>query len=79
VLSDRRLVRELIDKRGAIYNSRPPFFVAERYVARDPANIPLVVFMPSGDKWRLCRKLLAQCFNEAKVEKEYVGIVEAER
>jgi cytochrome P450 len=34
--------------------------------------------MPSGDKWRLCRKLLAQCFNESKVEKEYVGIVDAE-
>ncbi|KAB2101539.1 Cytochrome P450 monooxygenase [Alternaria gaisen] len=78
VLSDRRLVRELIDKRGATYNSRPPFFFAEHYIARDPANIPLVVFMPSGDKWRLCRKLYAQCFNEAKVEKEYVEIVEAE-
>jgi cytochrome P450 len=34
--------------------------------------------MPSGDKWRLCRKLLAQCFNEGRVDKEYVGIVEAE-
>lgn len=34
--------------------------------------------MPSGEKWRLCRKLLAQCFNEAKVDKEYVGLVEAE-
>jgi len=34
--------------------------------------------MPSGEKLRLCRKLLAQCFNEAKVEKEYIALVEAE-
>lgn len=40
--------------------------------------MPLVVFMPSGEKLRLCRKLLAQCFNEAKVEKEYIGLVDAE-
>jgi hypothetical protein len=51
VLNDRRLVYELIKKRGSTYNSRPPFFVVEGYVAQDPANIPLVMFMPSGDKW----------------------------
>jgi cytochrome P450 len=78
VLTDRRLIRELIDKRGTIYNSRQNVFIINRYVARDPANIPLVIFLPSGDKLRLCRKLLNQYFNETRVEQKYVPIIEAE-
>ncbi|KAF1829297.1 cytochrome P450 2D18 [Decorospora gaudefroyi] len=78
VITDRRLVRGLVDKKGAIYSSRPDFFFARRYVSRDPANIPLVVFLPFGDKLRLCRKLLAQQFNEARVEQQCLPIIEAE-
>jgi cytochrome P450 len=78
VLTDRRLIRELVDKKGAIYNSRPSNFLVERYVARDPANIPLVICSPSGPKLRLCRKILMQHFNEARVEEHQVPIIEAE-
>jgi cytochrome P450 len=78
VLTDRRLIRELVDKKGAVYSSRPDNFVVQRYVARDPANIPLVIFSPSGPKLRLCRKILMQHFNEARVEEQQVPIIEAE-
>ncbi|KAF1939540.1 cytochrome P450 2D18 [Clathrospora elynae] len=78
VLSDRRLIREFIDKKGAIYGSRPDMYVPTRYVARDPANIPLVIFLPYGDKLRLCRKLIMQHFSEGRVEQQYMPLVEAE-
>ncbi|KAH7388705.1 cytochrome P450, partial [Pyrenochaeta sp. MPI-SDFR-AT-0127] len=75
VLTDRRLIRELFDKRGAIYNSRPQSFIGKTYLTPGDSNI---VFLPYSDRLRLCRKLIMHHFNEARVEQRYMGLVEAE-
>jgi cytochrome P450 len=67
-----------VDKKGAIYNSRPENFIVQRYVSRDPANNPLLVFSQYGEKLRLGRKILSQHFNEVLVEEKQVPIIEAE-
>ncbi|KAK7906571.1 cytochrome P450 [Apiospora marii] len=53
VLNSDIAVKELIDRRGAIYSSRP-----EAYVAQDILSGGLrILFMPSNGPWMLARKI----------------------
>ena len=74
ILTDRRLVKELIDKRGSIYSDRPRSYVFHDLITGGDH----VLVARYGPKWRMCRKLIAQHFGEGVVDREHVRVVEAE-
>ncbi|KAK6422940.1 hypothetical protein LTR95_016609, partial [Oleoguttula sp. CCFEE 5521] len=73
VLTSPRLVKQLLDKKSAIYASRPVSYVANSISGGDH-----ILLMQYGDQWRATRKLLHGCLREGVVEKEYGGLQEAE-
>ncbi|KAI0174355.1 putative cytochrome P450 [Pestalotiopsis sp. NC0098] len=59
VLSSDLAIKDLIDKRGAIYSSRP-----EAYIAQDILSGGLrVLFMPNAGVWSMARKLVHRILN----------------
>ncbi|CAG8422833.1 unnamed protein product [Penicillium salamii] len=54
ILNRAKDVRELFDKRGAIYSSRPPNHIGNELITRD--NVHLLL-MPYGQEWRKQRKI----------------------
>ncbi|KAG2419536.1 hypothetical protein HFD88_004332 [Aspergillus terreus] len=54
ILNKAKDVRELFDKRGAIYSSRPPNHIGNELITRD--NVHLLL-MPYGQAWRNQRKI----------------------
>lgn len=59
VLSSDVAIKDLIDKRGAIYSSRP-----EAYIAQDILSGGLrVLFMPNAGVWSTARKLVHRILN----------------
>ncbi|OQN96160.1 hypothetical protein B0A48_18075 [Cryoendolithus antarcticus] len=73
VLTSPRLVKQLLDKKSAIYASRPVSYVANLISGGDH-----ILLMQYGDQWRATRKLLHGCLREGVVEKEYGALQEAE-
>lgn len=74
VLTDRRLVRQLLDRRSALYSDRAPSFVAhELGLAGD-----LSLQMRHGPTWRRVRRVLNEHIKEVAVERRHVPMVEAE-
>ncbi|KAF4953190.1 hypothetical protein FGADI_6165 [Fusarium gaditjirri] len=54
VLNTDQIVKELVDKRGGIYSSRP-----ESYIGQDVLSGGLrVLFMPDNEVWKMARKLV---------------------
>ena len=74
VLTDRRLVRELLDKRGGIYSDRPTSHVIQNLVT----NGDYVLTMDYNSDWRKMRKLIHQEFTESMCEKEHITLQNAE-
>jgi cytochrome P450 len=74
VLTDRRLVKELIDKRSAIYSDRPTSYVIQKLVT----NGDYMLTMKNDADWRKLRKLIHQQFNESMCETEHVKLQNAE-
>ncbi|KAF2491503.1 putative cytochrome P450 [Lophium mytilinum] len=74
VLTDRRLVKEMLDKKSSIYSGRPVSHVGHTLIT-DGDHI---LTMNYGSLWRNYRKLVHQFFNESVVEKSYVTLVNAE-
>ncbi|MBE3042853.1 cytochrome P450 [Candidatus Bathyarchaeota archaeon] len=73
VITDRRLVKEVIDKKSSIYSSRPPSYLANLIGGGDH-----LLLMQYGPQWRSLRKLIHQHFMESMVEKTHVHIQNAE-
>lgn len=73
VLTSPRLVRQLLDKKSAIYNHRPPSHVGNIIAGGDH-----LLLMQYSDQWRTCRKLVHQYFMEQMVVKHHVKTVNAE-
>ncbi len=73
VLSDRRLVKELVDKKGHIYSNRPHSIVGDLVTGGD--SILLENYTPY---WRLCRKLFHQTFMTAECDRVHTRVIEAE-
>ncbi|KAH9990898.1 cytochrome P450 [Xylariaceae sp. FL0662B] len=67
VLNNWKVVRDLLDQRGAVYSSRPYVPIVE-YVVPPPGDIHLV-FMPYGPKWRKTRKTFTDFLKDSEVEK----------
>ncbi|KAL4914788.1 cytochrome P450 [Aspergillus aurantiobrunneus] len=53
VLNHWRDVQELLEKRGHIYSSRPPNYIANELICKDHTHI---LFAPYGDGWKALRK-----------------------
>ena len=74
VVTDRSLVKALIDKKSSIYSDRPASYVSHDLITRGDHTL----VMNQGDKWRLFRKLMHQQFNEGKCEKQHIVLQNAE-
>ncbi|KAF2141156.1 uncharacterized protein K452DRAFT_359514 [Aplosporella prunicola CBS 121167] len=74
VITDRRLVKQLLDKKGNLYSDRPNVYVWSELITGGDH----LLMMKHGEKWRLLRRLIHSHFNEARVAREHVRLVEAE-
>lgn len=74
VLTSRRLIRELLDKRSAKYSHRPPSYVSYDLISQGEHFL----VMQYGPLWRTFRKIAHQHFMESVVEKNYVPVQNAE-
>ena len=74
VLTDRSLVKALIDKKSSIYSNRPASHVSHDLITRGDHTL----VMHQGEKWRTFRKLIHQYFQESKCEKQHVRLQNAE-
>lgn len=73
VLTDRRLVKDLIDRKSALYNQRPPSHVSQLITNGDH-----LLVMDHGETWRACRRLIHQNFKEQKCETDHIPLIQAE-
>lgn len=74
VLTDRRLVKQLIDKKSSIYSNRPASYVGNNLITGGDH----ILIMDYGDLWRTFRKVIHQDFMEAMVVKQHTKLVNAE-
>jgi hypothetical protein len=74
VITDRRLVKELVDKKSSIYNGRPESYVGNGIITGGDH----LLAMDYGELWRAFRKVIYQHFKETMVEKEHTKVVNAE-
>ncbi|KAH7130812.1 putative cytochrome P450 [Dendryphion nanum] len=74
VLTDPRLIKQLIDKKGSIYSDRPKSYVGNELITGGNH----VLLMHYSDRWRRFRKLMQHQFNEGRVERDHVQLIEAE-
>ncbi|CAE6462497.1 unnamed protein product [Rhizoctonia solani] len=70
---DGTLVRQLLDKRGAIYSNRPLDLVTEIAGRGDH-----LLFQQDTNKWRTPRKLIVQHYSPRVAKTEHVRLQEAE-
>ncbi|KAK3702421.1 hypothetical protein LTR37_014887 [Vermiconidia calcicola] len=73
VITSKRLVKELIDKKSSIYSERPKSYVANLISGGDH-----ILLMDYGQQWRGTRKLLHGTLMEKVVEDQHLKIQEAE-
>jgi cytochrome P450 family 619 len=74
VLTDRRLIKQLLDKKSNISSDRPPSFVSHDLITGGEH----LLVMQYGNTWRSFRKLIHQYFMESIVEKEHIVLQNAE-
>ena len=73
VISNRKLIKDLLDKKSNIYSNRPASIVARLITQGDH-----LLVMDYGDTWRKIRKLVHQYFMEPMCEKQHIHIQHAE-
>src|SRR5690242_19876118 len=73
VITDWKIVKDLLDKKSTIYSHRPPSIVADLITKGHH-----VLMMQYGDRWRKMRKLIHEMLRESRCEKEHVEVQEAE-
>ncbi|KAJ8122063.1 hypothetical protein ONZ43_g1645 [Nemania bipapillata] len=69
VINNWKVARDLLDQRGAIYSSRPPFLAAPM-VMPPPGDYHLAM-LEYGPKWRKERKTMMDFVKESEIEKRY--------
>ena len=74
VLTDRRLVKQLIDKKSSIYSNRPPSYVGNGLITGGDH----LLVMDYGNTWRAFRKVVHENFKETMVVNEHTKLVNAE-
>ena len=73
VVTDRRLVKTLLDKKSSLYSERPRSFVSDVITRGDH-----LLVMKHGERWRQIRKLVHQHFMESMCERQHVVLQDAE-
>ncbi|KAI7323021.1 putative cytochrome P450 [Hortaea werneckii] len=73
VITDPRLVKQLLDKKSSKYAERPRSYVANLIAGGDH-----ILLMDYGNQWRETRKLFHSQFTEKMVESEHIKVQEAE-
>lgn len=74
VLTDRRIVKQLLDKRSGLYSDRPASFVAHELGLGGDLSLQ----MRYGATWQRVRRVLNEHVKEVAVERQHVPLVEAE-
>lgn len=74
VLTDRKLVKALLDRKSSVYSNRPASYVSHHLITRGDHTL----VMNQGDKWRTFRKLIHQHFQESRCQKQHIGLQNAE-
>jgi len=74
VLTDRRLVKELLDRKSSIYSNRPLSYVSHDLITGGDH----LLVMDYGETWRLFRKIIHQRFKEQVCETEHITLQNAE-
>lgn len=74
VLTDRRIIKQVMDKRAAITSNRPDQTVGQKLVTEGDH----ILMMNSSPLLRTCRKLIHTDFTESMCEREHVQIQHAE-
>ncbi|KAL2061480.1 hypothetical protein VTL71DRAFT_6857 [Oculimacula yallundae] len=75
VLTDRRLVKELMDKKHAVSSNRPHIEMLQTTLYK---NDDLLLMQPSDIRWRTGRKFLHQNFRSTTVENTHMPLINAE-
>ena len=73
IVSDRKIVRELLDRKSSLYSRRPFTSVSDIITQGDH-----MLVMDYSKTWQLMRKLSHQYFMEDVCEKQHVQVQEAE-
>ncbi|KAI7658152.1 putative cytochrome P450 [Hortaea werneckii] len=73
VITDPRLVKQLLDKKSSKYAERPRSYVANLIAGGDH-----ILLMDYGNQWCETRKLFHSQFTEKMVETEHIKVQEAE-
>jgi|SRR5690242_3422982 len=73
VVTDRRMIKELVDRKSNVYSHRPQSLVSHLITNSDH-----LLVMQYGDRWRQLRKTVHQYFMESKCEKDHWKVQEAE-
>jgi cytochrome P450 family 619 len=74
VLTDRRLVKQLIDKKSGIYSNRPHSFVSHNLITGGDH----ILIAHYGKTWQQYRKYIHQHFMERIVEEDHLPVQQAE-
>lgn len=74
VLTDRRIIKQLMDKRSAISSNRPTSEVSQKLVTQ----YDHLLWMDKTPTWQLLRRLIHQDLTESLCEKEHTEIQHAE-
>lgn len=75
VISDRRLVKELMDKRSSVTGNRPQSFIMQRMVYDDD---DIILMQADDPHWKVARRLMHQNFSASSVMKNHVPLLECE-
>lgn len=75
VISDRRLVKELMEKRGSVTSNRPKSYIMDRMLY----NGDDIILMQANDPHlKMARRFMHQKFMSSMVEKSHMSLLEAE-
>lgn len=74
VLTDRRIIKQVLDKRSAISSNRPVNMVAQQLITEGDH----MLWMDNTPAWRLFRKLIHQDLTESLCNRQHVKLQQAE-
>jgi cytochrome P450 len=73
ILSDRRIIKEVLDKNSSVSSNRPDLLVAHTITGDDH-----LLFMNYGPEWKLFRRLLHQEFMSSRCDNVHIETQNAE-
>lgn len=74
VLTDRRLIKQLLDKKASTSSNRPVSLVAQQLITEGDH----ILMMDNTPRWRLMRKLIHQDLTESLCDRVHSNLQQAE-